>query len=114
MANKEYNYAYNKGYYDGLAAAAKQMEQNATDLGTFALAELAAILERHQGYARMGHSETSGFWARYKWSEGPHDGHYTFGGHPSLETALASLCGRILQVESGKLKPTPDRPYRPR
>lgn len=110
MANKEYNYAYNKGYYDGLAAARIQAEASAADMGTFALFELASVLTLHSGYARLGHSTQSGFWARYKWSEGTHAGFYTFGGNPALPEAIAALCGRVENVEAGKLKPTPDRP----
>lgn len=114
MSNKEYNRGYQSGYFAGLEQARREAAGDQADLSIYAHAELAAILQAHTGYCRIGHSVQSGFWARYKWSQGPHDGMYTFGGNPALADALAEMCSRVYAVESGKLKATPDRPMKKR
>ena len=111
---KEYNHAYNSGYYAGQAAAAKQMESDADDLSAFALAELALILSRKEGYVRIGAGTDNLLWVRYKWTEGPHADHYTFGSADSLSAAVAQVCERVHEVESGKRKPSRDTGYRKR
>jgi hypothetical protein len=110
MSNKEYNRGYQSGYFAGLEQARRDAAGAQADLANFALSELAARLMEHTGYIRIGHSASSGFWARYKWSAGTHAGFYTFGGNPALPDALGEVCSRILAVEAGKLKATPDRP----
>lgn len=112
--SKEYNYAYNTGYYAGIAAATAKMEQNGDDVGTFALAEMDSILARKEGYLRVGCGVDGLVWARWKWTQGSHADHYTFGSADSLCDAIAQVCERIHEVESGKRKPTRDTGYKRR
>lgn len=112
--SKEYNYAYNAGFYAGQEQAAAKMGQNDNDVGTFALAEMDCILSRKEGYLRVGCGVDGLVWARFKWTQGAHADHYTFGSAPALCDALAQVCGRIHEVESGKRKPTADTGYRKR
>lgn len=112
--SKEYNHAYNSGFYAGQEQARKQMEQNTDDVASFALAELGLILERGSGYLRVGLGKDTLAYARYKWTQGPHAGCYTFGSGSSLGLAIAQVCERVEQVESGKLRPTPDTGYKRR
>jgi hypothetical protein len=112
--SKEYNYAYNSGFYAGQEQARKQMESESDDIASFALAELSLILARGSGYLRIGLGKDSLAYARYKWTQGPHADCYTFGSGSSLGLAIAQMCERVDEVESGKRKPTPDTGYRKR
>lgn len=112
--SKEYNHAYNSGYYAGQAAAAQAMEQNTDDLSSFALAELALILSRKTGYVRIGQSTDNLIWTRYKWTTGPYADHYTFGSGDTIGAAVAQVCERVGEVESGKRKPSRDTGYKRR
>lgn len=112
--SKEYNHAYNSGFYAGQSAVRLQLENDQVDISTFALADLELILSRKEGYARIGVGADAAYWVRYKWTEGPHADHYTFGSDISLGAAIAQVCVRVHEVESGKRKPTRDTGYRKR
>lgn len=109
--SKEYNHAYNSGFYAGQEQARAAMEQNADDVASFALAELQLILEHAQGYLRVGRGREGLVWCRFKWTDGEHAGCYTFGSDTTVGAAIAQVCSRIHEVESGKRKPTPDTGY---
>jgi len=111
---KEYNHAYNSGYYAGERAATKALEQNEDDLASFALAELALILSRKEGYLRCGIGSDGQVYARYKWTVGAYADHYTFGSGVSPSDAIAQVCSRVQEVESGKRRPSPDTGYKRR
>lgn len=90
------------------------MEQESDDIASFALAELSVILERRSGYLRVGLGKDALVYARYKWTQGPHADCYTFGSGSTLGLAIAQVCERVHEVESGKRKPTPDTGYKRR
>lgn len=112
--SKEFNYAYNSGFYAGQADAARQLASETDDIEQYALAELALVLSRKEGYVRLGCDATGIFWARFKWTAGPLAGHYTFGSGTSPGLAFAQVCEHVHEVDAGKRKPSKDTGYKRR
>lgn len=112
--SKEYNHAYNSGFYAGVEQATKTLESNSDDVAAFAFAELQGILSRQEGYVRIGCGRDGLIWARFKWTAGALADSYTFGSDSSLSLAVAQMCSRVHECESGKRKPTPDTGYKRR
>lgn len=111
---KEYNHAYQNGFYAGKAETAAKMEQNGDDIGAFALAEMDCILQQQEGYVRIGVGTDGAPWVRYKWTKGTHADCYTFGSGETLSMAIAQVCGRVHEINAGKRKPTRDTGYKRR
>lgn len=111
---KEYNHAYQSGYYAAKAETAAQVEQNSDDLGAFALAEMDCILKAGEGYIRIGMALDGTPWVRYKWTKGANADCYTFGSGETLSLAIAQVCSRVHEINSGKRKPTRDTGYKRR
>lgn len=112
--SKEYNHAYNSGYYAGLEAARAAQQSDQADLVAFSSAELQHLLSYGQGYVRIGRSSNGLVWARWKWTEGSLADHYTFGSDESVPVAIAQMCTRVHECESGKRKATRDTGYKRR
>lgn len=75
--------------------------------------ELEDIALKSIGYYRVGYSQRSEtFWARWKWTHGPYDGHYVFTTANSMQEALWTLSEAVRGVEDGKRKAHKDKPYK--
>lgn len=72
-------------------------ESNETDW-----TELQHILDTTEGYFRMGKSQNSHYWARWKWTKGAHAGRYVIGGHSTLESAVLVMLEAYSAVEAGR------------
>lgn len=112
--SKEYNYAYNTGFYAGHEQARQALEQNQDDGTTFAIAELQLVLSRQEGYLRIGQGRDGLIWARWKWTAGALAGRYTFGSDSSVSVAISQVMLRVHECESGKRKATLDTGYKSR
>jgi len=112
--SKEINHAYNSGYYAGLEAARAAITDDQADLAPSVLAELQHVLSVCKGYLRLGRSPAGLVWARWKWTEGSLADFYTFGSDELVLLAIAQVCTRVHECESGKRKPTRDTGYKRR
>lgn len=87
--------------------------QNAHQL---VLSEVEAILSdrNRKGYFRVGISNEGAYWVRYKWTNGPLVGKYTFGSGDTVGLAFDQVVERVYACESGKRHAHTDEGYRPK
>lgn len=108
--------SYDKGYRDGYKAAVAELTARPTvpvdDLAQWALEETEHYLRAATGYIRCGVGQDKTIYVRYKWTVGIYADHYTMGSGHNIAAALVNLIEHISQVEAGKRKPHPDKPYR--
>lgn len=90
---------------EDLIAGQDGMEENA-------IGEMGLVCERNSGYWRLGRTTASGFWVRWKWTDGPHQGHYVIGGGHCLWDALQTTLVELHRVEKGERRPLFDGPMR--
>lgn len=64
--------------------------------------DLEATVGDSSGYYRFGRSRNGHYWARFKWTEGPHMGRYAIGGHTTLIKALWACQADVQAILSGK------------
>lgn len=110
---QEYNHGWSAGFRDGSVSKGKALEDESNDTGTFALVEAQLLLDRSTGYLRVGRSSSGATYVRWKWTQGPLAGQYTFMSDRTLCHALAALCVAVIECEEGKRKATMDTGYRP-
>jgi hypothetical protein len=83
-----------------------------SDTTPMEIEEMEAILNSDGGYWRIGLTRSGQYWARWKWTEGPYDGHYVIGGHNYLLGAVAKALHDFDRVSTGKFSPPYDNGFR--
>lgn len=107
MTRKQLEAAYEQAVRD---LAARETIHNHVLLLPDVAEELAHVLQTNIGYWRIGYDHVGElFWARWKWTEGYHKGHYVFASQESIQAAVGTVCGHISDVNGGKRKPLLDK-----
>ena len=108
MGDKESRKPLSPAYMATVAASsvskASQPSEEARYAHQLVLEEMQAVLEdpRREGYVRFGLGRDRLYWARWKWTGGDLDGHYTFGAGATLSLALDQVVERVYACEAGK------------
>lgn len=105
---------YKKAYEEAVRALAAVKRENADVEKVADLTdELTAIMERWTGYYRIGYSpKTKQYWARWKWTAGAYEDHYTFASGANVREALWALIDNVSDVENGKRRASKDKGYK--
>lgn len=100
--------AYHRGYADG------QRQATLASLNDYELAieDILSLLQKGNGYFRLGYGHDKRYWVRWKWTDGDFRDHYQFGSSEDFTTAIRACVSNCVSVLSGKGKALRDNGYR--